>query len=469
MTKTTLKMRIIAGLLSVITVFSIATFAAVSASAAEAGAFSSGVSEGKAVLSTENGEKEYASFSEAWMRAITMSGVTVRLCSDISGVAHLNVPEGAKVSLDLNGHTIKAANNLFTVGAGGEFTIRNGNIIDAKTAVNANGHTTLDHVCITDSKDSAVKGGAGAKVVIDGCTFRDNKGKQGGAVYLPYEVEGSAIRNCDFRTNSASEQGGGVYAACAVTDSTFYHNDAGTEGGGLYAIGNNRCFSNNAFVGNTAGTNGGGAVVTQEHNRFEKSMFHANKANENGGALYAPEDKDIDVADCQIEYCSAGKNGGGIYSSYRSRITLDHTSILANEAKANGGAVYLGTLRSNNHAFNEVTITDNKARFGGGVYADLGAFSAADIDLSGKVRIYDNADVDVYLVQDNWKKSKLYTKPDFNASESNIGVIPSQHGGGLAVVELDQNDHEFAFHANGDYYTLSRGFIFSSTLYFEVA
>ncbi len=469
MTKTTLKMRIIAGLLSVITVFSIAAFATVSASAAEAGASFSGVSEGKAVLSTEIGEKEYESFSEAWMRAINMCCATVKLCSDVSGVAHLNVPEGANVNLDLNGHTIKAVNDLFTVVPGGEFTVRNGNITDAKTAVNANGHTTLDHVSITGSKDSAVKGGAGARVVIDGCIFTDNKGKQGGAVYLPHEVEGSAIRNCEFRTNSASEQGGGVYANCAVTGSTFWHNDAKTEGGGLYATGNNRNFSDNAFVGNTAGTNGGGAVVTQEHTRFEKSMFHANKANENGGALYAPEDKDIDVADCQIEYNSAEKNGGGIYSNYRSRITLDHTTIVNNEAKAKGGAVYLGTLRSSNHSFNEVTITDNKADVCGGVYADLGVLSAADIDLSGKVKIYDNTNYDVYLIQDNWKKSKLYTKPDFNAAESNIGVIPSQYGGGLAVVELDQKDHEFAFHANGNYYTLARGFIFSSTLYFEVA
>ncbi len=462
------KTRVVAGVLSAITVLSAAAFMTTSASAAEAGAAPAEIREGKTVIVTEIGEKEYASFSEAWMRAITMSGATVKLCSDISGVAYLNVPEGTKVNLDLNGHTIKAVNNLFTVAAGSEFAIRNGNIEEANTAVTANGNTTLDNVCITDSKDSAVKGGAGAKVVIDGCTFRNNKGKQGGAVYLPYDVEGNSIKNCDFRTNSSSEQGGAVYAACGVSDSSFYHNDAGTEGGGLYVTGNNRCFSNNAFTGNTAGTNGGGAAVTQEHNRFEKCLFHANKAKENGGALYAPEEKDIDVADCQIEYCSAGKDGGGIYSSYRSRITLDHTSILANEAKANGGAVYLGTLRSNNHAFNEVTITDNKADLGGGVYADLGAFSAADIDLSGKISIYDNDYSDVYLVQDNWKKSKLYTKPDFNAGESNVGVISSHLGCDVAVVELDQKEHEFAFHVTSKYHKLSRGFIFSDTLYMEV-
>ncbi len=501
MKKTSMKKRIIAGLLCVITVFSAASFAAVSASAAEtqetataaeknkndndilyeylkkivnkekdeaerrAREEAADTREGRTVVIADGVEKEYANFYQAWNKATAAKEATLKLNSDLNGVENLIVPSGMKLTVELKGHTINADGALFKIDRGADCTISGGNINDSKTAVTANGSTTLKGLRIKGSKDSAVKGGEGAKVVVDGCEFNANEGVKGGAVYLPYFVEGSVIKNSVFENNSSSEEGGAVYTNRGLINCIFKNNRAGSEGGALYVSGNKEYIRKSLFENNSANTNGGAAAVSQEYTVFEECDFNNNSANNCGGAIYAPEKKDINVNKCKINGSYAGNRGGGVYTGYRAILSLENSEVTNNSAGELGGGLYLGALLYYNHEFTNVTITGNKAKLAGGVYADAGAACAADINFHGIIGIKDNADNDLYLMKDCGKKAKVYTKNDFCAKVSLV-YLNSSESSETAVVDLNEKTDEEAFRADNNR-SLSRGFLFNETLYIE--
>lgn len=465
MKKTSMKKRIIAGLLCVITVFFVAAFAAVSASAAEAGASPAEMREGRTVVIADGVEKNFENFYEAWNKATAAKEATLKLNSDLSGVENLIVPPGVKLTVELKGHTINADGALFKIDKGADCTISGGNINESRTAVTANGSTTLKGLRITGSKDSAVKGGEGAKVVVDGCEFNANKGVKGGAVYLPFYVEGSVIKNSVFENNSSDEEGGAVYTNRGLINCIFKNNRAGSEGGALYVSGNKEYIRKSLFENNFANTNGGGAAVSQDYTVFEECKFNNNSANNCGGALYAPEKKDIYVNICKINGSHAGNRGGGIYIGYRGLLNLEKSDVTNNTADEVGGGVYLGAMLSYDHDFTDVTITGNKAKLAGGVYADAGLASAADIDFRGIIVIKDNGGNDLYLMNDCGKKAKVYTQYNFCASDSLV-YLNSSESDETAVVELHKKTDEVAFRADNNR-SLSRGFLFNETLYIE--
>ena len=143
----------------------------------------------------------------------------------------------------------------------------------------------------------------------------------------------------------------------------------------------------------------------------------------------------------------------------------DNTTITGNRAGCNGGGIYLGALTTSNHHLTNVTITGNSANHGGGIYCSAGAFKAADTCLHGIVNIKDNNGDNAYLVNDSGKKALLYTKGDFDRSNSTVYVSSSSRSD-IAVVDLDSKSHESSFHA--DYgRRLYRGTMYNGTLYLD--
>ncbi len=507
MKKTTIKIRIISGILFAVTLFSITACAVVSTHAAEVEppakqtdtstdkkddpysneslyeALKKIVNKdkeeaarkereeaadtrgGKTVVIVNGEEKEYENFYEAWTKATAASEATIKLNSNLSGIENLIVPAGVKLTVNLKGHTLSAQGPLFKINKGADCTISKGNINNAATAVIANGSTKLEGLCVSGATDSAVKGGEGAPVVIDGCNFRSNKGVQGGAVYLPYYAERTVIKNSVFEDNTSEKEGGAVYTNRGLINCTFKRNESGTEGGALYVVGNKEYIRNSTFEKNLAKTNGGAAAVSQDTTNFDKCVMNENKAQHNGGALYAPEQKDLVVSECKLDGNNAGKSGGGIYASYRSFLGLSYSKITNNTASELGGGIYLGALLYKDHAFNTVVITGNSAKLAGGVYADASVASAADIQFYKEIVIKDNVNNDMYLMKDCGKKAKIYTQYNFDEVFSCV-YVNSSDSDEIAVVELDNKEHEAVFHANAGR-SLSRGFLFYETLYIK--
>lgn len=136
-----------------------------------------------------------------------------------------------------------------------------------------------------------------------------------------------------------------------------------------------------------------------------------------------------------------------------------------NIANDKGGGIYLGALCGRDHEFTRVTVTNNKAAVGGGVYCNAGWAKAADIRLSSAIIVKDNENSNFYLVKDCGKKAVLYTTYEFVANKSCV-YVNSSESGERAVVDLKEKDHESAFHGDNGR-ALERGNLFNYTLYIQ--
>lgn len=458
-TKYTFKTKIIAGVLTVITVITAMVFTAIPAYAAEASDNTVA-----AIVTVNNEEKSFDSFTDAFAEAAAANEATVKLNANIDGIHDLTVPAGKNIKVDLDGHILNANGNLFTTDGGASLTVKNGYIQYAETAFIANGEINLNGVTVTASKNSAVRVADGVKAVITGCTFSGNSGDRGGAIYMPFRNYGTVIRNNTFTGNCSEKEGGAIYTPNPIRNCRFYENTAGTDGGAIYFTGKNESIKDNSFEKNLASGNGGAVVIAADFGGIYSSTFNDNTARGDGGAIYTTDDNDAVVFANKI-YNNSATNGGGIYVSDHSLLTLSSTKIYDNSALHNGGGIFLGSLSTKDHNFTDCEITGNRAQTAGGVYADAGAAKAADIEFLGKVIIKDNWNDDLYLVKSCGKKAKVYPRSCFEINNSCV-FVNSSESGERAVAELSIIGQEAAFHANGGR-SLERGYFFDTTLYIE--
>ena len=211
-----------------------------------------------------------------------------------------------------------------------------------------------------------------------------NKANLGGAVYAAAQkvtVGYGTIGNTGTgNANTASQDGGGIYAAGPVelnTGAIIQCNTATNDGGGVYV-------NNGTFTMNT-GTIGG------------SSATYANKSTGgNGGGVYVKgTNAKVEVKGGTINFNTASStatnkgNGGGIYveSTGSDGTSLSGAaSITNNTAKQNGGGLYVvsGTISVGSTG----GISGNKAETanGGGIYMGGGSCSvtAGNIGVSGK-------------------------------------------------------------------------------------
>ncbi len=457
MKKSNIKTRIIAGVLSAVTVISAAAFATTSASAAE--------TDNKIVVTFVNSEKSYDNIKDAWSGALEENEATVKLNADLNDVTALDVRPGAKVKLDLNGHTINASGDLFHVKSGAKLTLVNGKISNAASAVKADSEIVMNGVTVTGASNSAVRLSDGIRTEIIGCTFIGNHGDQGGAIYMPGKDYSGMIKNNTFIGNSADREGGAVFSPQPIRECTFSENKAGIDGGAAYCFGNSEGVYRCTFDKNYAKGNGGAVALAENFSRVSGCTLTNNRADGNGGAVYVFKDKDAVVFASKIFGNSAGSDGGAVYVSEHSVLHLSSDRITGNTANGKGGGIFLGALSSKNHNFTDSEITGNKAATAGGVYADAGCAKAADIDFFGWLIIKDNENSDLYLVKSCGKKAKVYTQCDFDTRTSCV-FVNSSESGERAVAELYAEGHDAGFRAN-DGRKLERGSFYNRTLYIE--
>ena len=122
---------------------------------------------------------------------------------------------------------------------------------------------------------------------INDCVFEGNEAVYGGGAYLTNST--TALRTCRFVENTADEWGGGLYVhagAPTISRSDFRLNQA-KRGAGLYSgPGAEMQVSNTTFWSNTATEEGGGVYVDLAEPVLINNSFSANNSSA-GGALYA--------------------------------------------------------------------------------------------------------------------------------------------------------------------------------------
>ncbi|HTX26900.1 MAG TPA: hypothetical protein VME19_07785 [Streptosporangiaceae bacterium] len=204
--------------------------------------------------------------------------------------------------------------SIFSVRSGGDLTLTNLNVR------NGDG----------DDNGGAISNVNGF-VTINGGTFSDNDGADGGAVY--------------------NDDGIGTLT---VNDATFDDNDASVDGGAIYNV--------------------EGSTVTIHGGRFSD-----NDATDNGGAIYNDHTLTVDGATFTR---NSGENGGAIYS-YNDDPTINGGTFGQNYASDDGGAIYNGGLMTVTNAMMDL----NTAEYGGAVYND----DDGNVTLTGDMIMFNRA------------------------------------------------------------------------------
>ena len=206
---------------------------------------------------------------------------------------------------------------------------------------------------------------SGCKVIISG----DNSTgvTNGGGVYQAggtFEMTGGTISGC------TAEQGGGVYKYSGV-----FKMQGGTIGGGEETLG---CTANQ----------GGGVYLGSLGSSSISSGIISNCSAKQGGGVYYNGDSNntFTMYSGEISKCTA-EQGGGVYVNNGEFKMSGSAKIDKCEASERGGGVYQNGGRfeifKNTDGTNNVIISNNTAKSGGGVCVYSGTFSMNSGSISG--------------------------------------------------------------------------------------
>ena len=271
-------------------------------------------------------------------------------------------------------------------GTGGKVNVFNGGIVQENTASTSGG---------------GVYGAAGTEIIISGSgTISANTANaNGGGVYST--GAGSSVLNTGgiISGNTASGSGGGVYYVGTGVGMSFTmehgildNNTAGTYGGGVYgAAGTTINIEGGDIHDNTANSGGGVSSFGAGSNvKISGGDFFNNSASSYGGGIcYGGTSPgtlkmtggNIGLLDPSLK--NTANNGGGIYGNSGTTILIEGGGIAYNEANNGGGICSSGTNSSVTLNGSTVSICNNKAANGGGIYGG----SSATINLTGSANI----------------------------------------------------------------------------------
>ena len=202
-------------------------------------------------------------------------------------------------------------------------TIQNGEIDDDGGAIYAEASSTLkisNSLLRWNVAEDGEDGGAiwsNGTLIIDGSTFYQNEGNDGGAI--DNDGEGSTtITNSTFDDNEAYDGDGGAIdnsAPLTISNSTFENNDAYDDGGAIWSSDATVTIERSTFSSNEADDEGGALDLNADENdvvmTINSSTFSDNYSDEDGGAIVA-DGGTITIISTTITDNEAYEDGGGI-------------------------------------------------------------------------------------------------------------------------------------------------------------
>jgi predicted outer membrane repeat protein len=224
---------------------------------------------------------------------------------------------------------------------------------------------------------------AHGRVIIDNCTFINNEGESGTAVFLSQNSANSRISNCLFIENK------GIYEAADnwieggaidvhvnnvnITNCVFNNNQANNSGGAISFVGNTNGHRliNCSFTNNNADM-GGAVRIVNTGVLIQNCRFTSNFASGSGGAIYIRDSKVI-IENSFFEQNIAAGNGGGIYNGFLNNSIISYLNISSSVFKSNN-ALSGGVIHSNSSInIKNSNFTANWATNNGGVLYLLNA------------------------------------------------------------------------------------------------
>ena len=201
---------------------------------------------------------------------------------------------------------------------------------------------------------------------IDGYTFTENKGQDGGAIVVnEYEIATKtdaaieSLKNCNFNKNQSIRNS----------------NKTGGRGGAIYHRGLSTVtleIENCTFANNTAKNAYGGAIWANRPFEIKGEGLFESNSTSYGGAIYVTSGNTYSITGQTFKNNSSAYIGGAIcFNNANSKGIINASEFINNSAVDNGGAIYsIGKLDVSDTAFNQ-----NTAKAGGAVYINGGTAS----------------------------------------------------------------------------------------------
>ena len=237
-------------------------------------------------IDQQNSSGDYLEVSSLDQLTYTNNECKVRLTESIVMTGAVTVNNGNRLTIDLNGHTLTAAENsrVFFI-QNGALTIEDsigGGVIQGSGTVNGYGGAILMNG--SDSNNA---------LTLAGGTIRGFTAKYGAGVSMgngTFRMTGGAIRNCSATGGKAD--GGGVYVSGGsfeMSDGTISACNAANAGGGVYVLSGSFEMSGGSIEDCTAYEGAGVKVYPSSGKTASFSMTggEIKNCNTNGVSIYA--------------------------------------------------------------------------------------------------------------------------------------------------------------------------------------
>lgn len=210
-------------------------------------------------------------------------------------------------------------------------------------------------------------GGGGRTYLFDSSFSQNKAGDSGGGVYCD-DAMAFMMQDCSFDQNSADLSGGALalsnsYATEDIVNNCTFTNNTGHLGGAIYCSGSSHGFISNCTIDKNSATGKGGGVYfyTLSEYRLSNCTISNCSADEQGGGVYIHQYGHPLIFDTTFQYNSS-LDGGAIFSNCTPwSAEVFNCLFLANSAASNGGAIFTQSdpaLSVRNSTFDQNTCVD---------------------------------------------------------------------------------------------------------------
>lgn len=327
-------------------------------------------------IDRQNSSEGYSEVSSLDQLTYTSKECKVRLTEDIEMTVAVTVDNGKSLTIDLNGHTLTAAENSRA------FWIQNG----ALTIEDSIGTGVIQGSGTVNGYGGAIwmsSGDSNNALTLTGGTIRGFNAGYGAGVYMgngTFRMTGGAIQSC------SATDGGGVYVdggSFKMTDGTISACNATNAGGGVYVSSGSFAMTGGSIEDCTAARDGAGVKVYASSGKTASfSMSDSGKiknCNTDGVSIYTIGGtseftmtggtiEDNSGYGVWVDNGSAVMSGGSvkgserydIYIGNRAALTVDNTQVggtVLNLGKitGQGSAEFTGTVEKSGYAAAEIT------------------------------------------------------------------------------------------------------------------
>lgn len=366
-------------------------------------------------INQQNSSDDYTEVNSLDNLTYTNNVCKIRLAADTVMTGSVTVNSGKSLTIDLNGHTLTAAENsrAFFI-QNGALTIEDsigGGVIQGSGTVNGYGGAILMNG--SDSNNA---------LTLAGGTIRGFTAKYGAGVSMgngTFRMTGGAIRNCSATGGKAD--GGGVYVSGGsfeMSDGTISACNAANAGGGVYVSSGSFEMSGGSIEDCTAYEGAGVKVYPSSGKTASFSMTggEIQNCNTNGVSIYAIggtseftmsggtiEDNGGDGV--RVDAGSAVMSGGSVKDSELYDIRIGSSATLTvNNTQVGGTVLNMGKITGNGSAKFTGTVENS-----GSAAAGITGCTIHRIEhrFPYKGTIEGSPDEYVYLLGHSWPTAKI--------------------------------------------------------------